>query len=427
MSSRKFFGSNRQASSRRNFTERARYRNNAIPDEFSNENPGLFRDFWFIENMYYGRIDFDHRFLLLKEEHLTTIEAAGGANVNIFNFVADAYNAFVNDYNKAVDSGKIFKNDDFLSEISAVNGYVNPLEKYNIYFLDIRNKFQKELNKDSRRIEDFNDFVNYFIEYITLQKDRVPITFTGFIASRFCSPLSTGLFIDLSSLEYGKDEDKINKFIDRPNYKFFMKNCLKHGFMIDKNVPWRICANIGSQEMLLYMLKYGVTTDTIFNEYYNKTYTKDIDYIMEYLLKFYNRFVSIKPYIRKEIFDEFGASRFSQKRHPVTLEEINLRYDHAYRLDLYIKLRNFEANERYDTALLERIKANAISYLKIDTTGDSSYDYVDRQFKGFLNDMGAYNAFTRKEDIKANDLETTGQQLESELQHSVSESRKTFY
>ncbi len=64
-----------------------------------------------------------------------------------------------------------------------------------------------------------------------------------------------------------------------------MKNCLKHGFMIDKNVPWRICANLGSVEMLKYMLKYGTTIDNVFTEYYTKSYTKDMDYLFEYLLK----------------------------------------------------------------------------------------------------------------------------------------------
>ena len=284
MAIRKFFGSNRQSSSRKNFTERARYRNFAIPSKFLDQYPGLFRDFWFIENMYYGKIDFEHRFLIAKSDLLVPIESEGGKSVNVFNFVADAYNAFLADYRRAVDTGKIQKDDDFLSEVTAVNGYVNPLNQYDLHFTDLGKRFHKQLIKDHRRVENFNDFVEYFVEYIALKEDVSPITLTGFIASRFSSPLCTGLFIDLSNLDYGTDTDKISKFIDRPNYNFFMKNCLKHGFMIDKNIPWRICANLGSREMLLYMLKYGITVDNIFTRYYDKSYSKDIDYIIKYLL-----------------------------------------------------------------------------------------------------------------------------------------------
>ncbi len=266
MSTRKFLGSNTQRKSRKIFDERARYRNFAIPSKFLNENPDLFRDFWFIENMYYGRIDFEHRFLMARSDLLVPLESPGGNSVVVFNFVADAFNDFIKDYEKAISSGKISKDDDFLSNVGAAKGYTSPEKGYDLHLTAIRNSFQQVLFRDHRRIEDFDDFIDYFLEYITLSKDRTPVTLTGFMASRFCSPLSTGLFVDMSNLDYGLDNDKVNKFIDRPTYEFFMKNCLKLGFMIDKNVPCRIFATLGSVEMVKDKVNFDNTIAYVVHE-----------------------------------------------------------------------------------------------------------------------------------------------------------------
>ena len=426
MAVRKFFGSNTQPSSRKTFNERARYRNFVILPEISEKNPGMFRDFWFIENMYYGRIDLEHRFIMAKEELLTPIETENRESALVFNFVADAFKNFIKDYDKALSSGKIHKDDNFLAEVRAVKGYVSPVRKYDLHLASLEIKFQKQLFKDHRRVENFVDFVDYFLEYNMLKKDITPITLTGFMASHLCSPGSSGLFIELTELDYGFDKDKIDNFIDSPNFKFFVKNCSKHGFMIDKNVPWRICANIGSLEMARYMIKHNVSMDSIFTDYYTKFYMKDINYLMDYLLKFYNRFVSIKPYIRKEIYDGSATYRFSKKRIRITKEHMNLLYDDSYKINLYINLRNWETYNRYSKSLIDRLKRNALDYFNLDGI-EAAYDYIDRQFKGFLNDMGAYNAFMRKQEAKKENLEIIGQDIEDELLQAVAEARKTIY
>jgi hypothetical protein len=66
MAFRKFQAKNNTKNSKFVFDQRGKYRNEAVPQRYLNRHPGLFRDFWFIENMYYGRIDQNHRFLTLK-------------------------------------------------------------------------------------------------------------------------------------------------------------------------------------------------------------------------------------------------------------------------------------------------------------------------------------------------------------------------
>ena len=76
--------------------------------------------------------------------------------------------------------------------------------------------------------------------------------------------------------------------------------------------------------------------------------------------------------------------------------------------------------------MIDRLKRNALDYFNLDGI-EAAYDYIDRQFKGFLNDMGAYNAFMRKQEAKKENLEIIGQDIEDELLQAVAEARKTIY
>ena len=49
-----------------------------------------------------------------------------------------------------------------------------------------------------------------------------------------------------------------------------MNTCKSFGFMVDKDVPWRITADIASEEMLNAASRYGFSsTDSILNRMYN--------------------------------------------------------------------------------------------------------------------------------------------------------------
>jgi hypothetical protein len=50
------------------------------------------------------------------------------------------------------------------------------------------------------------------------------------------------------NLPYDDDEAKVN-FIHDKNFKFYSKQASLFGFNIDKNIPWRLTANLSSGEM----------------------------------------------------------------------------------------------------------------------------------------------------------------------------------
>ena len=148
-----------------------------------------------------------------------------------------------------------------------------------------------------------------------------------------------------------------------------------------------------------------------------------------YLYKFYNRFVGLRPYIRREkISNDRGLQvhRYVDRRQRLTKEKLDRTYGDEYKLKLYVNIRNYETKNRYSSALVENIKENSISYLKTNDI-DTANQYINNQFIGFLNDPYAYNGFVIRQEAKKNNQQMDGQDLQELLSDSVSDSRKTFY
>ena len=424
---RKFLGSNAQTNTRSLFNSRAKYRNYAIPERLMADHPGIFRNFWFIENMYYGRIDPDHRIIVPNRNKLKIVPGNEGASVTSFDFVSNAFEAFLADYNRASSTGKI-RGNQALNEVSPEKGYISALKSYDLHLNRIGNQVRFRLNRNHRNIDNFGDYLNNFLHYAHQVVPDMPITFSGFLSSRYSSPLSTGLFIDLSSADYGDDAEKINNFIDSSNFRFFVKNCQKHGFMIDKNIPWRICANVGSAEMGRHMESVGTNFETVFEEYYSRPYNDDMRYFMRYMTKYYNSFIAAKPFTRKEAIVGGKVHRYSLRRRRVTAASIEKKYSEEYKIDLYIDLRNRETGQRYDGSLLDRLKENAIDIIRRGPEHvPTAYEYIDRSFKGFLNDTAAFNGVEITKATELSGENHSGQKLQDVLRASVAESRRTIY
>ena len=429
MSYRKFRGSNTESNTRRLFNERGKYNNEGIPESIRQQYPGLFRNFWFIENMYYGKIDRFHRFMMLREEKLRQVNSVEGGTLFLVDFAAHALDDLIKEHKRAFTASKIQKNDEFLSEINPLNGHKQLLTEYDLHMTRIRDQVHAKAIRKNEEIQDFDDFIAFFIEDVKNTDQIVPLTLTGFIASRLSSQRSTGLFVDLVNIDSGDDAFKVSSIIDRPNYKFIINNCIKHGFMLDYNIPTRLCANLGSGEMEKYMNIYGTNSQNVFVDYYEPVYRRDHVYLMEYLRKFYNRFVRLRPNIRKEQTIDKKTNkifRYVQKRKIITDYELNNNYNIQYRIDLYADIRNYESNNRYSPSVLEELKKNAISYLNTESV-ERALEYVDYQFIGFLNDLGAYNGLILKQDIRSTGEKSSGQELQELLDRSVVESRKTLY
>ena len=112
-------------SSRELFQERKIYR-----DKYSNHKNTI--DFWY-EDTLYGRVDNSGNAVYPKETFLKQV--VGGDCVYALNFVADAYGAFVDEYNFRNQTTPGFLNDETLSPsaITPVQGWVSVSQMHHQY------------------------------------------------------------------------------------------------------------------------------------------------------------------------------------------------------------------------------------------------------------------------------------------------------
>jgi len=111
-----------------------------------------------------------------------------------------------------------------------------------------------------------------------------PITQSGFALSRHCPLSVTGLSLELSELPYDTDVTK-GQLLQSERYKCFVEDAYNVGFYVDKNNPWRLVANLQSENMKKHILKYKeqTTAENILNHYFRrKTQYEDIQSVYKF-------------------------------------------------------------------------------------------------------------------------------------------------
>ena len=108
------------------------------------------------------------------------------------------------------------------------------------------------------QIETFEDFLKFFMLFMKEYGTTMPFTRTGFIASKYCPLNISGLIIDLENTSLGDDAKKISDLLSQPSFSFYISSAKNHGFLVDKNVPSRLVADMSNPKMIEHMQKYNV-------------------------------------------------------------------------------------------------------------------------------------------------------------------------
>ena len=324
-------------------------------------------DFNFAEKQLYGRVD--RRFvprIFRNEGNVVLKQFRGGfvttPTLQAANFVVDAFHALAQQFKKCAMVGKIDATDPYLSNLLVHKAYVAPLMLYQgrrgFRNNDIKNYFR--VNKILFR--NFDEFMVHLENYFNNTPMEVPYTLPGFIKSRFCPIAVSGLSIEIAALDPANDEEKINQFVNSKNWEFYVNACRSYGFMVDKNVPWRIVADIGSPEMMKFAAKYSVqTTDQLLLGSYTYAHNRDFNNFKFNLLRLYNM-TKRKNFLERKLcgdgrlinkiitptnysvvdferlysdyyfIDKYFDIRFNEEESPFTLTQKNLLIDDAKEL-----------------------------------------------------------------------------------------------
>ena len=155
---------------------------------------------------------------------------------------------------------------------------------------------------------------------------------------------ATGLVINIASLDYSNDEQKIEKFKNSPNWEFYLNACRSYGFSVDANNPWRLVADLGSPEMIQYARRYGrLSTDVVLAFNYMPAH-----------ITFYENFANLFLAMYNEIKNEYVEKEYCQNGNVIsrivtpvnyTMETLMETFSKADFLKLYMKIRLMEEKE----------------------------------------------------------------------------------
>ena len=235
------------------FNERQKYDSYVFPDSITNN----FFNSW-KEDRFYGLVNTRGNATLPKVQALAPLYASADRDNPQFalSFVADAWRDFVLRIRQLLDDDIIFENSPWANPI-AVKGYAPLRNIYNSYMAeDVYSTFYStyisaaENNSKITNLETFLDQFDIFAREVVLKVG--PMTLSGMVESNRSPFYSSGLVIEMADFEYDEDFEKAFEFGDR-NFTFMASIAAQYGFAVDKNIPWRLIADIRNPAMQEYM------------------------------------------------------------------------------------------------------------------------------------------------------------------------------
>jgi hypothetical protein len=272
-------------------------------------------DFWYNDTLY-GRVDEVGNAIYpinsyLKQFSATRQRSKAEEVVVALNFVVDAYSEFAADFDAQHKDNPSFIEEKYLRSggFTVKKGWRDPLtfhhSQVNLTYETFFGQYlQNDLSR-SRRITSFDTFVNVFLEFLELVGTKSPLTRSGLTTSLYCTPNISGLCLEFTTEDHSVDYNKHNDIFGSSFYRSYKDTAERYGFLIDKNAPWRLVADINSPNMQAFMYRYGVTVDNLFEKYYVKAYTYDLPTLRIYLKEFYESFIASQPSIRFQMEQGF--------------------------------------------------------------------------------------------------------------------------
>jgi hypothetical protein len=343
--------------------------------------------------------------IIMREDFLKALKTDKKNTHYALNFVALAFGEMKNYIEKESATNRIPNQRTLFKKINPVVSWKSVYDEYHEYMSGIYETFSSYLKDFSREknINNFNDFVEEYYLYCQnlLASIANPITLSGFITSKTVDSRCSGLTIDLYRSKPSNDPVKIDVFIRDVNFKFYKHAATKHGFVIDKNIPWRLIANLSSEYMKLLMESpaFNVTYDLgprhLFDTYYLKTYTLDLILLRKYMYDMYRSYINYAPFYTefKWCNNKKKTKKIRFNRKPLTTGERERDYNlENYWLEYAYRFRLLELDHDLTPEDINMQIKNAKSIFKIRGEMHALKFLHDKTKVFFLNNYNKLNA-----------------------------------
>lgn len=345
------------------------------------------------KNYLYGLVDLDGDIVYPTDikNNFTFFLNENGKEVRLQNFVADALQDMKEYLGTAAGLGKITKNSVFnnIKVYKANENLTNQIvAKQAAYALLFKQRYTTN-NKLNSSIKNVDDFIKNFIFYLSQNNfEDSQITKTSIILSTNFTNFNSGLIFEFAQDDYFDDTNKFDKYLNSPDFACFAESCIRFGFMIDKNVPWRLSANLNSPAMLKYMKKYFINNPKeLFAKRYKKVYIEEVQFLKQFFYVSYSSFLNNNKTYEKNIeemceYDYINSSFL--EREEISIEDFANKYTDDFWIKVYLYFRNLETKTGLTQIQYDNLVREAQSAIKYDNT-DNALKFVNSRIDNFKN------------------------------------------
>ena len=365
-------------------------------------------DTWY-DKLYYGRVDQMQNTVIPSISDLQTIPAASKPNLFALNFVVDAFQDFVGQMKNSVILGVIRKSRPSPEgQMIATNGkiynpkayeaYQDPTRLYNDYLQQILNQFRDTLlPEQSNQIVNFKSFATHYVSFLQNTARFIPVTKSGYLLTSIFNVLNSGLSIALDRRDADNDTYKYEKWINDPNFTFYVRVAKKFGFIVNKNAPWILTADLFSPAMMTYINAYTdsynnpITKESFFDSYYMKTYLTDIEDLKIFIFNSYAAFIDMRPGYEERVYlpncDKYKIISKSRQSEFAAQGAVDAVLTDKYMADLYLALRHAESGLSKDPSHKFKVEMSSIYQTqpkKSITPLQNVADYVNLVYRDYI-------------------------------------------
>ena len=351
-----FYKNSNNESSLLLFNKRIIYRSEILKTDYSN-----MIDFGFAEKAFYGKttrsflpIIPDEGFLQFKNFKTTSDPRQ---NLQAIGFVVDAFEELAQQFKKAEQSGKIYSDDPYLTNLKVYKSYKNNRTNYQTYQNNFINALKAKMNIN--KIYNFQTFIKELLTTVSIVTRTYPMSMPAYTKSRLNGLTNTGFAFEIADAVYDNDEQKISQFVDSKNWKFYVNACNSYGFMIDINAPWRLVADLDSEVMMGYAMTYGFSsTDFVLDLGFTTTHDSYFNDLPRQLLSLYNELIPTHV----PTYTDCGSKIIKTERY--TLESLREKFSNDFFLKFYFDLRFSEEENQFSAAEKQRIIKDCLQISK---------------------------------------------------------------
>lgn len=379
------------------------------------------KDTYHNEGLMIGKISFFDTPIAPKPELIQDIKYSNtNTPVKALNFVRLAFDSLSARFDRGVQEGKITNASNVpgqpnpLLQLKAVAGYEDPINQYVSYFNLFVSDFKKKLESFpmKRKILTFEDYVNEFITTYYHTGDDPPLFYKEYLMSRYNNQLNSGLIVEIHNGPYDDNEYKINNFYANVNMNYYLALTKRFGFMVDKNIPWRLIADINSPQMKYYMYRTNknleqqriLNTLNIIPFFYNSP--EDFLFFARLLENAYNSFVVNEPIVKIFEITKCGIYKeFIQSRDQVNIQGLT-RQTILKLLEYYIMFKNKFYRLGIQNPEMARLKTTINEYLSINRL-DLAINYINEKLNTNNHFEGSANYLWTRSNFNSKDIENS--------------------